>query len=108
MKTKLFVTLAVLIYTAVMTLFGGSCIFLELTGIECLGCGMTRALISAFRLDFAAAFSYHKMFWSLPFLYACFLRDGRLFRSKGLNVAFYILIAFGFVFNWAIKYCHIV
>ncbi len=30
-------------------------------GIPCPGCGMTRALLSALRLDFSAAFAYHPL-----------------------------------------------
>jgi len=32
-------------------------------GIPCPGCGMTRALFSAFTLDFEKAFYYHPLFW---------------------------------------------
>ena len=30
--------------------------------MECPACGMTRAFVSALRLDFAAAFAYHPLF----------------------------------------------
>ena len=45
-------------------------IFLSKTKTLCaviLSCGMTRALLAALRLDFAAAFSYHPLFFLLPF-----------------------------------------
>lgn len=38
------------------------CPFLYFFGIPCPGCGMTRALIAAARLDFKAAFYYHPLF----------------------------------------------
>lgn len=41
------------------------CPFRYFFGIACPGCGMTRALLSALRLDLAAAFAYHPL-W--PFL----------------------------------------
>lgn len=41
------------------------CPFRYFFGVACPGCGMTRALLSALRFDFAAAFSYHPL-W--PFL----------------------------------------
>lgn len=38
------------------------CPFRMLLHIECPGCGMTRAIISAIKLDFKAAFQYHCLF----------------------------------------------
>lgn len=42
-------------------LIGIGCPIKFLTGISCPGCGMTRALVSALRLDFRQAFSYHPL-----------------------------------------------
>ena len=39
------------------------CLFYELTGLKCPGCGVTRMLVSIARLDFAAALHYN------PFLF---------------------------------------
>ena len=50
----------------VMQLFGITCPIKHLTGISCPGCGMTRACLSALRLDFSAAFAYHPMWVALP------------------------------------------
>lgn len=38
-----------------------------MTGIPCAGCGMTRAWLSVMKLKFADAFSYHPLFWLVPF-----------------------------------------
>lgn len=38
------------------------CPFRLFLHIECPGCGMTRAIISAVKLDFKAAFQYHCLF----------------------------------------------
>lgn len=38
------------------------CPFKSLFGIDCPGCGMTRALIAALKLDFKTAFHYHPLF----------------------------------------------
>lgn len=40
------------------------------TGISCPSCGITRALFSAFRLNFAEAFRYHPLFIILPCFFA--------------------------------------
>lgn len=36
------------------------CLWHNLTGNDCWGCGMTRALVSVAYFDFAAAWEYHK------------------------------------------------
>lgn len=102
-RYKILITVCVLIFAAVLYLLPISCFFLSLTGIPCPGCGMTHALISALRLDFASAFSHHIMFWSVPILYICFLFDGRLFKAKAVNVVLYAIMAAGFAVNWIIN-----
>ena len=38
------------------------CLFKNLTGNECYGCGMTRAILSAIHFRFVDAFHYNKLF----------------------------------------------
>lgn len=76
------------------------CIYMHFLRIPCPGCGMTRAVFSALRLDFAAAFSYHWMFWSIPLLLVYFLLDGKIFHKKWLNRGILLLIGVGFLANW--------
>ena len=62
------------------------CIIKYLTGVSCPGCGMTRACISALRLDFQAAFFYHPLWIALPFslgglLYCHVKHHRRAFQS---------------------------
>ncbi len=56
--------LIIMLYLAVMLILDLPCPIKHLTGISCAGCGMTRALMSAIRLDFSAAFYYHPL-WIL-------------------------------------------
>ena len=60
------VTCAIAIAIAYGGMFalGITCPIRFLTGISCPGCGMTRALLSALRMDFQAAFYYHPL-WVL-------------------------------------------
>lgn len=37
------------------------CLFRNLFGTECYGCGMTRAVFSLLRLDFGAAWEYNRL-----------------------------------------------
>lgn len=41
------------------------CPFKVLTGLDCPGCGLTRAFRAALHFDFVAAFQYHPLFWLL-------------------------------------------
>ncbi len=100
---KLAITGIILAVVVLMRYFDISCFILELTGIPCPGCGMTRALIAALQLRFSEAFAWHGMFWSVPLLYLCFLLDGKLFRKSWLNILFYALISAGFLINWLMK-----
>ncbi len=83
--------------------FGITCIFKNFLGFSCPGCGMTRACLSALRLDFNTAFSYHRMFWSVPVLIAYFIFDGRLFKNKNIDRFILIMILVGFIINWIIN-----
>ncbi len=80
--------------------FNITCLWNYLFDIYCPGCGMTRACLSALRLDFKTAFSYHTMFWSVPILLLYFFADGNLFKNKSVNRIVFIIIAIGFLINW--------
>ena len=57
--------LAVVAIYLIFNIVGISCPIKFITGISCPGCGMTRALIHALRLDFASAFFYHPLWIGL-------------------------------------------
>lgn len=44
--------------------FGIPCMLHKTTGLECPGCGLTRAIAAVVRLDFAAAFGFN-LLWPL-------------------------------------------
>lgn len=100
LKGKLVAIATVLAVAIILWFFKVPCIFKALFKMECIGCGMTRAVISALKFDFAAAFSYHKMFWSLPVLVIYFLADGKVFKNKIINITVLLLIGIGFLLNW--------
>ena len=50
----------------IFELSGIPCISRYFFGVSCPGCGMTRAWLSALRLNFEQAFYYHPMFWGVP------------------------------------------
>jgi len=69
LKTLIIVTF---IY-GIFNLFGAGCPIKYFTGISCPGCGMTRAVLAALRLDLRKAFFYHPLFFLVPFMLALYL-----------------------------------
>lgn len=60
-----FFVLALIVITRILSYLTGidaGCYTKALTGFPCPGCGMTRAWLSAFSLDFSSAFYYHPLF----------------------------------------------
>ena len=107
-KPKLAVVPLILLLYLLMYALDTTCIVKSILGIPCPGCGMTRAVVSALRLDLAAAFRLHPMFWSLPLLVLYFLYDGHLFKNKRLNYGVGAAIALGFLLNWLIRIFYII
>lgn len=103
LKEKLIFTAGYLVLVLALRWFGVPCIFKAVFGIPCPGCGMTRAFLAALRLDLAAAFGYHMMFWSMPILYAYFLLDKGFFRQKLWDGLLLGLIGAGFLVNWILN-----
>ena len=66
LRRALFCTGALFVAWLALYLLDIGCIFRLMTGIPCPGCGMTRAWLAALRLDYAAAFAYHPLFWVVP------------------------------------------
>ena len=49
--------------------FGIPCVFREITGLKCPGCGISKMFVSLARLDFAAAFRHNPLIFTTgPFL----------------------------------------
>lgn len=103
MKTKLAIIPLLALFCFITHILNVTCIIKKVFGIACLGCGMTRAVIYAIKLDFANAFTLHPMFWSLPVLFLYFLYDGHLFNNKKANFAILAVIALGFLLNWLVR-----
>ena len=78
--------------TLLSWLFGSACPTYAIFRICCPFCGMTRAHLAALHLDFAAAFSYHPVFFTgIPFLWVIFHES--LFASPKKKVLWYVLVA---------------
>ena len=82
---------------------GVPCVYRHFLGIQCPGCGMTRAWTAILHLDFAAAFGYNFMFWSVPVLYLYILFDGTVVRPEWLNRAVLTAVFSGFFIQFILR-----
>lgn len=92
---KIAVLVILLILIGLWLVFLPGCPWRNLTGIPCPGCGMSRAWMAAFRMDFGAAFAYHPMFWCVPVFGWLFWRDFRPFQRRWLNIALLFALSVG-------------
>ena len=77
------------------------CLFYEITGMSCPGCGVTRMALALFQLDIAEAFKYQPVVLCsiLPFgiclgVYAMrYVKDGNRQFSKWQSAVMWIIIA---------------
>ena len=99
---KLIFLVGIVIYSLILRLFGSTCIILSIFGVRCPGCGLTRAVLSLLRLDFAAAVDYHPLVFTLPLLFLYFLFDGRLFSKIADRIILSVVLA-AFVFVWVMR-----
>ncbi len=82
---------------------GFECVFKKYLHIICPGCGMTRAVKALVHLDFASAFFYHPMVFSMPLVFVYILKNGRLFKKKHVDNVVLGTIGLGFVINYVIN-----
>lgn len=96
---KLILYFCIIFIILMLTRIG--CIFRFLTGIPCPACGMTRAYLSLFRLDFKSAFYYHPLFILLPPLILLVLYgdepNSRIKSKFSLIMLIFLAI---FIFTW--------
>ena len=79
--------------------FGITCVFLELFGIPCPGCGMTRAFRALARLEFGQACRHNVMIFFMPYVAAYVLFD---FKHRAHIVVLSIIAGIAII-NWFIK-----
>jgi hypothetical protein len=79
------------------------CPFLNITGIPCPSCGMTRACLRAARLDFRGAFEFHPLFWVIPVIpLLSFINERGWIRERALSRC-YIGLAVLTVVVWVVR-----
>lgn len=92
---------AAILFIYVFFHFAGiGCPIKFITGISCLGCGMTRAWLSLLRLNFATAFYYHPLFAVPPAAVGIYL-----LKSK-INIKIYKIIMLTIIMAFIIIYIY--
>ncbi|MCM1056957.1 MAG: DUF2752 domain-containing protein [Firmicutes bacterium] len=89
----------ILIY-GVLDLVGIGCPIKFVTGISCLGCGMTRAWLSVLKLDFSAALYYHPLFILPPIAIIVY------FAKSKINLKIYKIIMLTMVIAFITMYLY--
>ncbi len=67
MLWNIYAVISIVAFYSLLHILNIGCPIKFMTGIPCAGCGMTRAWLSVLKLKFADAFSYHPLFWLVPF-----------------------------------------
>ena len=79
------------------------CVFKNMTGILCPGCGLTRAWLFFIKGNPIKALQFHPMFWSIPILLFYFIYDGVPLKNKKINNSIFFLILLGWFLNYLLK-----
>ena len=93
--------LIIVVIYVLLYILGIGCPIKFFTGISCAGCGMTRAWLSALRLDFKSAFYYHPLFFTVPIIFMLVLFKEKL--NKKIYNALIILLIISYVTIYAIR-----
>ena len=86
-----------LIYAVLIISFdiGIPCVFYEITGLYCPGCGITRLCLSLFEGDVYQAFRYNPIiFIDLPILFILFVLNIFLKKNKNIKKITDVIIIF--------------
>lgn len=79
-----FVSGLIYYFVVMLTAFKIPCLFHEITGFLCPGCGITRMIISITRLDFYSAFLYNKaVFLTIPIIFCLIFSMERRYILTG-------------------------
>ncbi|MBR7132083.1 MAG: DUF2752 domain-containing protein [Clostridia bacterium] len=84
----------------VMDSLGVGCVFRDLCGFPCPGCGMTSAFLSLLQLDFSAALRYNPLVFCMPYLIIYLFFD---LKNKRLHNFLLATIGILAVINWLLR-----
>lgn len=82
-----------------LTGIGIPCVFREVTGFLCPGCGMTRLVLALLEFDIAQAFRYNMLVFFLVPLYFLYLMLEWRNKSKHANILIRVMLIMTIVFG---------
>ena len=82
-----------------LTGIGIPCVFREITGLYCPGCGMTRLVISLLELDPVQAFRYNMLAFFLAPMYLIYLKLARSGKTRLSSVLAAVMVAMTVAFG---------
>ncbi len=85
------IMLGVILYPVLTTVLGIGCPIQRIFGISCGGCGMTRAWLAAVRFQWANAFAFHPLFWTVPLVIGCLLVKRKYPRIAKIGVWIWVI-----------------
>jgi len=91
LKKRLMLALMIAAIYIIFDVIGIGCPIKFFTGISCPGCGMTRAVMAALRLNFHDALYYHPLFFLVPFMVSLYF-FGDYFKSKFVKYFWAVII----------------
>lgn len=103
LPAKLIFTAAYLAFAALWYTHDLPCIFRAALGIECPGCGTTRAWLAAFSGSLREAFEYNPLFWAVPVLYMFILYDGHVSGNDRIDRAVLFTILAGYLILFLLR-----
>lgn len=99
-KAKCLGTIGVACVILIAHILNIPCLFKSIFGFSCIACGMTRAWLSVFRLDFVSAYDFNRMYWCIPILYLYIIFDGKLFKNQIINKCLLVFIIGALIGNY--------
>ena len=91
---------SLLLYVLFLYFTGIGCPIKFISGICCPGCGMTRAVISALKLDFKQAFYYHPLWCITPLAFVLLILFRKNKRAFNICVTVFCIM---FIATYAIR-----
>lgn len=83
--------LSILLYIIFTALSGIGCPILFFTGVPCLGCGMTRAVICLLKFDFLEAYRLHPLCFLMPVFAGIIMFRDRM-GKRTFNACLFIIV----------------
>ena len=101
-KSYIVAFVAIFALVIAMWMLNIPCSIKYVAGISCAGCGMSRAILSALKFDFASAFAYHPLwFIVIPAVIALVILGAN--GKKRASTVFLISIGALFLITWIIR-----